>query len=225
MSVNKDIKLLVFDAYGTLFDTSSVISLCNELFPGYGGELSRIWRSKQLEYTWLRSLMGRYVTFWKVTEDALFFACKRLNLSCELSARNRLMEAYLRLAPYPDVKIALSALSRYRLAILSNGSPFMLEAMLKNAGLEGVFAYVISADEVSVYKPSLLVYKLVVLKTGLGVNSIGFVSSNSFDVNGAKSFGLWTCWVNRSKNIWDELDLLPDVTVESLTELVDILPK
>ncbi|MGB7291713.1 MAG: haloacid dehalogenase type II [Thermodesulfobacteriota bacterium] len=220
----QEIKALVFDAYGTLFDTNSVISICNELFPDHGEALSQIWRTKQLEYTWLRSLMERYADFWKVTEDALIFACKTLGLPCESSIRDRLMEAYLHLNPYPEVQQALNALSNYTLAILSNGSPRMLKAMVENAGLERTFTHIISADEVCVYKPSPRVYQLALEKIGLNHFSIGFVSSNSFDVNGAKSFGFWTCCVNRSNiNTWDELGFSPDVTVNSLKDLANII--
>lgn len=215
----QEIKALVFDAYGTLFNVSSVIFVCNELFPDHGKTLSQIWRAKQLEYTWLRSLMGLYEDFWKVTEDALIFACKTLNLRCESSVRDRLMEAYLHLDPYPEVRQALSALSNYTLAILSNGSPRMLKALVESVRLEGIFTHIISADEAGIYKPSPSVYQLATQKIGIDRGSIGFVSSNSFDVNGAKSFGFWTCWVNRSNNTWDELGFSSDVTVSNLTDL------
>ncbi|MGH8744068.1 MAG: haloacid dehalogenase type II, partial [Burkholderiales bacterium] len=121
------IKALVFDAYGTLFDVHSVITLCDELFPGQGTQLSQTWRAKQLEYTWLKSLMGKYENFEKVTEAALKFACKALKLDCPPQLRKRLMQAYLHLQPYPEVKDALDALSHLKLASLSNGSPRMLK--------------------------------------------------------------------------------------------------
>jgi 2-haloacid dehalogenase len=223
VNTKQEIRALVFDAYGTLFDVSSVISVCDELFPGHGKALSQVWRVKQLEYTWLLSLMGRYKDFWKVTEDALIFACTTLNLPCKLSIRNRLMEAYLHLGPYPEVRQALSTLSNYTLAILSNGSLRMLKALVENAKLKGIFTYIISADEVGIYKPSPRVYQLAVQKMGVDISSIGFVSSNSFDVNGAKSFGFWTCWVNRLNSTWDELGFLPDATVNNLTDVANIL--
>ncbi len=223
VNLKQGIKALVFDAYGTLFDVSSVTSVCDELFPDQGKELSQIWRAKQLEYTWLRSLMGRYEDFWKVTEDALIFACKTLNLLCKSSVHDRLMEAYLHLDPYPEVQQVLSALSNYLLAILSNGSLPMLETLVESAGLEGIFTHIISADETGIYKPSPRVYQLASQTLGIDRGSIGFVSSNSFDVNGAKSFGFWTCWVNRLNNTWDEIGFLPDVTVNKLTDLTNIL--
>ncbi len=221
--MSQRIKALAFDAYGTLFDVHSVISACNQNFPDQGAALSQRWRAKQLEYTWLRSLMGRYEDFWQVTESALVFACKSLSLSCPPGTRAQLMEAYLRLDPYTEVREALKALSNYPLAILSNGSPRMLHAVVKGAGLEGVFSHVISVDEVKIYKPSPRVYQLASQKMSVSETSIGFVSSNSWDVIGAKAFGFWTCWVNRSAAPGDELGITPDVTVKTLADLVDVL--
>ncbi len=215
------IKALAFDAYGTLFDVHSVISVCSELFPDHGEALSRTWRAKQLEYTWLRSLMGRYEDFWQVTEDALVFACQALNLPLEPPARARLMEAYLHLEAYPEVPAALKALSNHPLAILSNGSPRMLKAAVESAGLEGTFAYLISADEARIYKPSPLVYQLVPQKMSVEAASIAFVSANPFDVVGGKAFGFWTFWVNRLDNPWNEPGFPPDVTVKRLTDLTE----
>lgn len=217
------LKALVFDAYGTLFDVHSVGSLCNQLFPQQGGALSQLWRAKQLEYTWLYSLMGRYQDFWAVTERALVYACKVLGLDCQAPTRARLMEAYLYLDPFPDVRPALEALPHYELAILSNGSPRMLKAVVESAGMAGLFAQVISADEARVYKPSPKVYQLAIQRLGLDSPSVGFISANCFDVAGAGAFGFWTCWVNRTKTIMDELGVSPDAVVDSLTKLADVL--
>jgi 2-haloacid dehalogenase len=214
-------KALVFDAYGTLFDVHSVISICNQKFPDQGPALSKAWRAKQLEYTWLRSLMGRYEDFWQVTESALVFACNSLGLSCPPATRAELMEAYLHLQPFPEVSQALKALSGFALAILSNGSPKMLQAAVASAGLQGVFSHVLSVDEVKIYKPSPRVYQLARDRMGLPSTAIGFVSSNSWDVIGAKNFGFWTYWVNRSKAPQDELGFAPDAVGHSLTDLVD----
>ncbi len=221
--MKQGIKALVFDAYGTLFDVHSVVSTCNRHFPDQGTALSKAWRAKQLEYTWLRSLMGRYEDFWQVTESALTFACKTLNLLCPPATRAELMEAYLHLEPYPEVQASLRALSRYPLAILSNGSPRMLQAAVESAGLQGMFSHVLSVDEVKMYKPSPRVYQLASRKMGVAESAIGFVSSNFWDVAGAKAFGLWTCWVNRSKAPEDELGFTPDATANTLTDLVDVL--
>jgi 2-haloacid dehalogenase len=221
--MSKRIKAVVFDAYGTLFDVHSVIAACEQNFPGQGAALSGLWRAKQLEYTWLRSLMGRYEDFWNVTESGLVFACKNLGLSCPPPARAQLMSAYLHLEPFGEVQQALRALDDYSLAILSNGSPRMLRAAVKSAGLDGVFTQVISVDEVKIYKPNPRVYRLAPQKLKLAKTRIGFVSSNFWDVAGAKAFGLWTCWVNRSGTPADELGLTPDATVKTLTDLVDLI--
>ena len=213
------IQAIAFDAYGTLFDVHSVIAVCNRKFPGRGAELSRLWRTKQLEYTWLRSLMGRYEDFWQVTESALIFACRSLNLACPPATRQKLMDAYLHLDPYPEAAQALQSLSRYKLAILSNGSPRMLAAVVESAGLKGVFSDVISVDEVKIYKPSPRVYELAPRRLKVPQDAIGFISSNFWDIAGAKSFGLWTCWINRAKAPEEELGLQPDASIGSLAEL------
>lgn len=219
----KRIKALVFDAYGTLFDVHSVISACNQDFTGHGAALSQAWRAKQLEYTWLRSLMGRYKDFWQLTESALVFACKSLGLPCPPATRARLMEVYLHLSPYPEVQQALKSLSEYSLAILSNGSPRMLRAAVESAGLKGIFSRIISVDEARIYKPSPTVYRLAPQKLHVAKAAIGFVSSNFWDVAGAKAFGFRTYWVNRSNAPAEELGLVPDATVSSLTDLVGVI--
>ncbi len=221
--MKRAIKALVFDAYGTLFDVHSVISTCDQLFPGQGPALSQTWRGKQLEYTWLRSLMGRYKDFWQVTESALVFACKFLNLPCPPETRARLMEAYLHLDPFPEVRQALRSLSGYPLAILSNGSPRMLRAAVESSGLKGMFPQVISVDAAKIYKPSARVYQLACKKLHVSKGAIGFVSSNCWDILGAKNFGFWTCWVNRSKAPQDELGFAPDGVANTLTDLVEII--
>jgi 2-haloacid dehalogenase len=217
------VKALVFDAYGTLFDVHSVASLLNEVFPGQGTEISRVWRTKQLEYTWLLSLMGRFEDFWKVTARALEFACRALNLDCPASRQEELLNAYLRLEAFPDVKEGLKHLSAYPLAILSNGSAQMLAAAVASAGLKGVFTHVISVDEVKIFKPSPRVYALAPQKLGIELPAVAFVSANSWDVQGAGAFGLQTCWLNRIGQVSDELGFPPVVVVKQLTELADII--
>ena len=221
--MEKGIKALVFDAYGTLFDVHSVIATCNQHFPEQGPALSKAWRAKQLEYTWLRSLMGRYEDFWQVTEAALVFACKTLNLPCPPATRAELMEAYLHLDPYPEVLPSLKALSNYPLAILSNGSPRMLQGAVESSGLRGIFSHVLSVDTVKIYKPSPRVYELASQKMSVPTSAIGFVSSNSWDVIGAKAAGLWTCWVNRSGAPEDELGFLPDARANTLADLTGLI--
>src|SRR5712691_4202311 len=223
MKRKPQIKALVFDAYGTLFDVHSVIALCDELFPGQGTQLSQIWRAKQLEYTWLKSLMRRYENFEIVTEAALKFACKARKLDCPPQSHKRLMQAYLHLEPYPEVKEALASLSHCKLAILSNGSPRMLKALVKNNGLTKTFDKVISVDEVKIFKPSPRVYALAPKKLKVPKNNIGFVSSNFWDICGAASFGLRAFWINRAGNPQDELGFKPYAVVSSLTDLIDIV--
>ena len=217
------IQAIAFDVYGTLFDVQSALAICDRKFPGQGAELSKVWRAKQLEYTWLRSLMGQYEDFWKVTELALVFACRSLSLACPTKTRQDLMESYLHLDTFPEVKSALSKLSDYKLAILSNGSPKMLAAAVESAGLKGIFADVISADEVEIYKSSPRVYGLISQRLGVPNKAIAFVSSNFWDIAGAKSYGFWTCWVNRCSLPEDELGVRPDVTVETLDRLNSII--
>jgi len=217
------IQAIAFDAYGTLFDLHSVTALCDCKFPGQGAELSKLWRAKQLEYAWLRSLTERYEEFWRVTESALAFACNSLSLACPAETRRDLMESYLHLDTFPEVKSALGKLSQHKLAILSNGSPKMLDAAVESAGLKGIFADVISADEVKTYKSSPRVYGLVSKHLGVSKSAIAFVSSNFWDIAGAKSYGFWTCWLNRCNVPEDELGVKPDCTVETLDRLNSVL--
>ena len=217
-----EIQAIAFDAYGTLFDVYSVTALCDRKFPGRGVELSRLWRAKQLEYTWLRSLSGQYQDFWRVTDSALTFACRSLNLACPTLTREELMESYLHLEIFSDVRPALAKLSHFKLAILSNGTPRMLSAAVESAGLNGVFTDVISVDEVKIYKPSPGVYGLVSKHLGVPNSAVAFVSSNFWDIAGAKSFGFWTCWVNRGKLPEEELSVMPNVTVPTLNGLVEV---
>jgi 2-haloacid dehalogenase len=217
------IQAIAFDAYGTLFNVHSVVALCDRKFPGRGVELSRLWRTKQLEYTWLRSLSGRYEDFWMVTESALLFACRSLNLACPPQTSEELMESYLHLEIFSDVIPALAKLSHFKLAILSNGTPRMLSVAVESAGLNSVFTDVISADEVKIYKTSPRVYGLVSRHLRVPNSAVAFASSNFWDIAGAKSFGFWSCWVNRSKLPEEELRVMPDVTVPTLNGLVDVL--
>src|ERR1019366_7470201 len=219
-TVKVPVKALVFDAYGTLFDVQSVISAVNQKFPGQGPAFSAGWRTRQLEYTWLRSLMGKYEDFWHVTEAALVATCKALKLPLDAAAKDQLMDKYLHLDPFPEVKDALKALSHLPLAILSNGNPMMLNAVVENAGLKAVFGYVVSVDEVRIYKPAPGAYQLALKKIGVATGNIGFVSSNFFDVAGAKTFGFRTHWINRAGAPPEELGVLPDVSVKLLTDLI-----
>ena len=221
----KKIKGLAFDAYGTLFDVHSVIALGEQLFPGQGTALSNAWRLKQLQYTWQRSLMGRYADFWKVTEDGLVFATRSLNLDLDPSKRKQLMDAYLSLATFADVPEGLKELSAagYKLAILSNGAPRMLQEVAKSAAIDRFLAHIISVDEIKVYKPSPRVYQMASKRLGTAPKATGFVSSNSWDIAGAASFGLTTFWINRGNQPPDELGFPADRVVSKLTDLLPLL--
>ena len=215
------LRALVFDAYGTLFDVHSVIALCEELWPGKGAALSALWRTKQLEYTWQRSLMRRYENFDRVTAAGLRYACAALGLPLDEERRRKLTQAYLELATFPEVRSALAELKamKLRLAILSNGSPAMLRPLVANAGLRGLIGTVISVDSRKIYKPSPEVYRLAVGRLRLPKAAIGFVSSNCWDACGAKSFGFRVFWINRTGAPVDELGAAPDCTIRSLAEL------
>jgi len=210
---------LVFDAYGTLFDVHSVVALCDELWPGRGTQLSQLWRARQLEYTWLRSLMGRYEDFGRVTEAGLRYACAALKVPYDDAKRDRLMRAYLHLATFPEVTDTLRRLRGIKLAILSNGAPAMLRDVVSNSDLGGLIPDVLSVDELQIYKPAPQVYQLAVDRLGAPAPAIGFVSSNGWDAAGAKSFGFRTFWVNRTGAPRDGLGFAPDHELGSLAEL------
>lgn len=218
------IKALVFDAYGTLFDVYSVASLGEQLFPGRGKDFSQLWRLKQIDYTWLRSLMGKHVDFWKVTQDALDFTCKQLNLECGQSQRDQLMQAYNHLTAFPDVRPALEGLAPVPLAILSNGSPTMLQAGARSSGIDSLLKYIISVEDAGIFKPSPKVYQLAIDKFKLkDRRNIGFVSSNCWDAIGAKSFGFTVFWINRGNAPVDVLDAPPDRILNKLTDLIPLI--
>lgn len=211
-------RAFVFDAYGTLFDVHSVVE-AGRAITGDPQALSTLWRQKQLEYTWLRSLMDSYVDFWEVTQQALSYALRRLGLQPSPLQATALMEAYLSLATFPDVGPALERLGGTPLGILSNGSPRMLEAAVRSSGLTGVFAHVLSVDAVRVYKPSPHVYELGTRAFGLTAHEILFVSSNAWDIAGAAAFGYRTCWCNRLGAPMEDLDFTPDHEVERLDQI------
>ena len=208
----------VFDAYGTLFDVHSVVEAGREITSDPVA-LSMMWRQKQLEYTWLRSLMGRYADFWVVTEEALRYSIRRLGLSASDAQLQRLLNAYLSLACFPDVKTALGRLAGRPRAILSNGSPAMLAAAVASAGLTMLLEHVMSVDRVKTYKPSPLVYALGPEILGIAASELLFVSSNGWDVAGAKAFGYQVAWCNRTGAPQEELGVRPDLVVGALDKL------
>jgi 2-haloacid dehalogenase len=218
------IKALVFDSYGTLFDVYSVAALAEQLFPGKGKELSQLWRTKQIDYTWLRSLMDKHADFWQVTQDGLDYSCKALNLECTPAQRDQLMQTYNHLTAFPDVRPALEGLAPLPLAILSNGTPKMLQAVAKNSGIDSLLKYIISIENAGIFKPSPRVYQLAVDKFKIKERrDIGFVSSNCWDALGAKAFGFTVFWINRGNAPVDELGVKPDRILSKLTELIPLV--
>ena len=211
------VEAVVFDAYGTLYDVHSVMRRCEACFPGKGAALSQLWRAKQLEYTWQRSLMQRYAPFSAVTRDALRYSCAALGLRLG-DHEPALMEEYLRLAPFAEVPAALERLALKR-AILSNGSPDMLEPLVRNSGLR--FDAVLSVHELGIYKPAPQVYELAVHRLGVAKERIAFVSSNCWDALGAKSYGFSVYWINRTGAPVDALGFTPDRQVADLGQLAD----
>jgi 2-haloacid dehalogenase len=202
-----------------LFDVHSVAQRCESFWPGEGAKLSQLWRAKQLEWTWQRSLMRRYVPFSQVTHDALAYACAALGLALDSEKSSRLMQDYLGLALYADVRGAIDALraARYKLAILTNGSPDMIEPLV--AGSKLAFDAVLSVDEAKIFKPAPEVYGLAVKHLGASAPEIGFVSSNGWDALGAKSFGFRVWWINRTRAPVDALGFVPDGILGGLGEL------
>ncbi|MBM3354971.1 MAG: haloacid dehalogenase type II [Betaproteobacteria bacterium] len=207
----------VFDAYGTLFDLHSVQQRCEDFWPGKSLQLSQLWRAKQLEYTWQRSLMRRYAPFSRVTRQALQYACEALGLALDESRSQALMEQYSRLALFPDVREALARLKGHKLAILTNGSPDMIDPLVAHSGLS--FDAVLSVDPLKAYKPAPEVYQFAVHRLGVAPAQVGFVSSNCWDALGAKSFGFEVNWISRGGAPMDRLGLRPDRILKGLFEL------
>lgn len=218
-----EISALVFDAYGTIFDVHSVGRLAELLFPGKGAALSAAWRSKQLEYTWLRTLMGRYEDFSRVTASSLDWALESLGIEAEDAAKRSLVDEYRKLAMFPEVPRALEQLAETKpLAILSNGHPEMLGAVVDHNGLRARFrGGILSVHPAKRFKPDPSVYRLAEEQLGVTRSLIGFVSSNGWDAAGAKSFGLRVFWVNRAGAPVERLGVRPDETVRDLGELVE----
>jgi 2-haloacid dehalogenase len=242
-----NIKAVVFDAYGTLYDIQSVATVTEEAFPGYGDLITQIWRIKQLEYTWLRSLMQRYQDFSVVTRDSLAYTLRILGLRHDADVFDRIMDKYLHLDPYPDAAAALAALRGRKLAILSNGSSAMLKALVRNSGLGRVLDATISIDSQKVFKPAPQAYTLIESVLGLPPAEVLFVSSNPWDACGAKAFGLNVAWIERVtpeamalacvksdlvspltmfkaiRTQMDEFGLEPDYRIHALAELPDLV--
>ena len=211
------LEALVFDAYGTLFDVHSVVQRCEAFWPGKGTRLSQLWRAKQLEYTWQRSLMRRYAPFSGVTREALAYSCEALGLELTAERMEALMGEYNMLSTYDDVVPALKRLQGRKTAILSNGSPDMLVPLVEHSGLR--LGAVLSVDDLRVYKPSPEVYELATKRLQTPKDRIGFVSSNCWDALGARSYGFTVFWINRLGAPVDRLGFEPDGILKSLGEL------
>jgi 2-haloacid dehalogenase len=221
------IQAIVFDAYGTLFDVYSIGALAEKLFPNKGMALAELWRGKQIEYSQLRTLCSTYKPFWEVTQDALIFSCKKLGLELSFDAQNALMGQYAKLQPFPENLAVLQQLQAkgLKLAILSNGNPHMLDAVVKAAGMQGLFSHVLSVDAVKKFKTAPEAYQLAPDVFGLSARNILFVSSNCWDACGAAWFGYTTFWVNRNAAPLEELGVTPDAQGRSLIDLFDYVEK
>ncbi len=216
---------ILFDAYGTLFDVHSVASLAEQIAPGRGEALSQLWRAKQIEYTHLRTLSGRYKPFDAITRDALDYASERLIPGLGTTERDRLMNAYASLSAFPEVRRTLQALHEagHVLGILSNGTPQMLDIAIKSAGLTGLFTHVLSIDAVQAYKTSPAAYRIGTDALGHPAREILFISSNGWDAAGAGWFGYTTFWINRAGLPREHLDRDPDGEGTSLAAVIDYL--
>ena len=216
-------KAIVFDAYGTLFDVNSAAERCKSKLGNKWESFANFWRTTQLEYTWLRSLMKKHKDFWQVTEDSLDKSMKVFNIDNNL--KNELLNLYKILSPYPEVKKVLTDLKekKFKLAILSNGTPKLLEELVKNNNLNNLFDDLFSIEEVKIYKPDFRVYDLPIKKYNIKPNEIIFLSANTWDVSGGGNFGYNSIWVNRNKSHFDNLDYLPKNEIGNLTQLLDIV--
>jgi 2-haloacid dehalogenase len=218
-----NIKSVVFDAYGTLFDVNSAAEKCKDKIGDKWEGFANFWRTTQLEYTWLRSLMKRHKDFWSVTEDSLDKSMKVFNIDIDM--KNELLNLYKTLSPYPEVKEVLNSLKKknYSLSILSNGTPALLNELVKSNDLENLFDDLFSIEKVGVYKPDSKVYDMPIKKYQIKSEEVAFLSANTWDVSGGGNYGYNSIWVNRNKAIFDNLDYKPRNEVTNLTQLLDII--
>ncbi len=219
------IRACVFDAYGTLFDFGSAAAGCADVLGEKAAPLTALWRDKQLQYSWLRGLQGRYVPFWQVTGEALDYAMETLGLQQDAILRARLMDLYLTLGTFPEVPAVLQTLRQagFATAILSNGSPDMLASAVQGAGLVDAFDAVISVDEVGTFKPDRRVYQHALDRLGLPAEAIAFQSSNAWDAHAASAFGMRVVWCNRYGQMRERLPGAPDAEIRTLAELPGLL--
>ena len=214
-------KSVVFDAYGTLFDVNSAAEKCKDKIGSKWEAFANFWRTTQLEYTWLRSLMDRHKNFWEVTEDSLDKSMRMFNIN--KSMKNELLNLYKILSPYPEVRRVLEDLKKknFKLAILSNGTPALLDELVASNKLNNLFDDLFSIEEVKVYKPDSRVYEIPVKKYNVKASEITFLSANTWDVSGGGNFGFNSIWVNRHNSVFDNLDFQPKYEISNLTQLLD----
>ena len=218
----KNIKAIVFDAYGTLFDVNSAAEKCKDKIGSKWESFSNYWRTTQLEYTWLRSLMKRHKDFWKITEDSLDKSMKVFNINPDM--KNELLDLYKILSPYPEVKETLQLLKEknYKLSILSNGTPYLLNELVSRNDLE-VFDDIFSVEEVSIFKPDSSVYDIPIKKYKIEKNEVAFLSANTWDVSGGGNYGFNAIWVNRNNLVFDNLDYTPKNMINNLKYLIELI--
>ena len=219
----KNVKAIIFDAYGTLFDVNSAAEKCKDKIGDKWEGFANYWRTTQLEYTWLRSLMKRHKNFWQITEDSLDKSMNAFNI--DKSMRNELLDLYKTLNTFPEVKDVLKKLKEknYKLAILSNGTPSLLNELVKSNNIENIFDDIFSIEDVGVYKPDSRVYDIPTKKYQLQKNEIAFLSANTWDVSGGGNHGYHAIWVNRNNSIFDNLDYEAKNEVKNLNHLLDII--
>ena len=219
----KKIKAIIFDAYGTLFDVNSAAEKCKEKLGDKWEGFANYWRTTQLEYTWLRSLMRRHKDFWQITEDSLDKSMNFYNI--DNSMRSELLNLYKVLSPFTEVRDTLKKLkqSNYKLAILSNGTPGLLNELVVSNQLKDIFDDIFSVEEAGIFKPDSKVYDLPINKYNIEKNEVLFLSANTWDVSGAGNYGYNTVWVNRNNNIFDKLDFEPNKQISNLSELLDLI--
>jgi len=219
----KNIKVIIFDAYGTLFDVNSAAEKCKNKIGDKWEPFANYWRTIQLEYTWLRSLMNRYEDFWKVTEDSLDKSMKLFKI--DTSMKNELLDLYKVLSTFPEVKETLQKLKekKYKLVILSNGTHALIKELVDTNNLIGIFDDVISVEEVKIYKPHSNVYNIPIKKYQIEKKQFAYLSANTWDVSAAGNFGFNAVWVNRNKNIFDNLDYKPIIEIKNLIDLNNLL--
>ena len=219
----KKIKAIIFDAYGTLFDVNSAAEKCKEKLGDKWEGFANYWRTTQLEYTWLRSLMRRHKDFWQITEDSLDKSMNFYNI--DNSMRSELLNLYKVLSPFTEVRDTLKKLkqSNYKLAILSNGTPDLLNELVISNQLKDIFDDIFSVEEAGIFKPDSKVYDLPINKYNIEKNEVLFLSANTWDVSGAGNYGYNTVWLNRNNNIFDKLDFEPNQQISNLSELLDLI--